>query len=279
MARRLRKREPEPEKPVRRAKSLDDLEPGPVEKPASATITRATFTMRAAEIRRQAAQDFITDPESRSVTFLWERVDRPYRKIVKLETLKCWAVDDNWLTRREQFWQEIEHKVLQHTAHRVFVQRIEELKRLTPASDALMEYLLPKTDSQGVILRYPMLTDEGKPHPYAGLPQLPLEIPPLDKFVVAFDKLHKLLMTKRGEVTSRSEQIPQRDGDSSALDPVGNAIPFSPEDIRQLSKHMLTLRQPELQSGVLEALEAIDSELASEDREALEDDEEEALDG
>lgn len=280
MARRLRKREhPAPvvlevPKPTRRARSLDDLEA-----PAQAAITRtaSTYTLRAAELRRLAAHEFITDPDSKSAKHLWDRADRPYRKLVRLATFQDWAVEDNWNTRRQQFWAEVEHKVLVEAGHKILVQRIEELGRLTPASDAMMEYLGPQRDpATGDWKRHPALDAEGKPHPFAGLPILPLVEPgvSIEKFVVSFDKLHKLLMTKRGEVTSRSEDVKRPgEGDSNPLDPTLSGIPFTKDDIRALSRQMLLMRQPELQGEVLEALGAIDAELEAEDQEALEDEE------
>jgi hypothetical protein len=230
--------------------------------------------MRVAEVRRAAAHDFITDPDGRSVRAWYEREDRPYQRLVRFATFETWAVDDEWNRRRDQFWAEVEHKVLQAAQHKVLVQRLREVNELTIATDAMAEYLRPIIGADGSIRRHPPLLDNEQPNPLAGLPVFPLELPPLDKFGKFWIDLHKLLMTKRGEVTSRSEDVRRPEG--SALDPATSAVPFSQEDIRNLARYALRMRQPELQGEVLEVLAEQDAERAVEDQEALEDEDSDA---
>jgi hypothetical protein len=277
VARRLRKRPAAPaEKPVRKARSLDDLEPAPK---AEVARSRSTYLVRVAEIRRQAGHEFITDPQGRSVRWWWEREDRDYRHVVKLATFEEWARDDEWVRRRDQFWLEIEFKVLQDAQHKLLVQRLREVNELTLATDAMSEYLRPLMDTNGHVRRHPERLDNGNPNPLAGLPIFPLEMPPIDKFGKLWIDMHKLLMVKRGEAISRSEETKRTDGGSDALDPATSSLPFTRDDIRNLARFALEMRQPELRGdgSVLEMLEHEDAERAVDDKEALDD--EEADDG
>lgn len=268
--------------PKRKARPLED------EAPAATVVSRSavprSYQLRQSEVRRQAAQDFITDQENRTVAYWWGRGDRPYRKLVTQRTFESWAHEDNWLVRRSQFWTEIQVRVLESQQHRILQQRLQEVAKLTDSADALAEYLHPIRDEAGHVRRHPAVLENGQPNPMAGLPIFPLEMPPMEKLGKMWVDMHKLLMVKRGEVTSRSESAtPQRPGDpddpvSSALDPTGSAVPFTPSDIEQFSKLWLLQRQPELQSentDVLDALIERESEQASEDQEALEQEEDE----
>ena len=258
MATRRKLKRPKPAPVKRTARSLDDVE---VPEPASTAIEkRSTYTVRAAEIRRQAAQDFITDPDGRKVEDLWNRGDRPYRDMVTLGTFQRWATEDDWLPRRERFWLEVEQRVYEQMGHKIALQRFQEVEELTTASNAMAEYLRPLVDrGTGMPQRHPDMLQNGQPNPLAGLPVFPLELPPMDKFIKSFVDVQKLLMLKRGEVTARSEErkVPTGGG---ALDPVSREVPWTPSDIRALARKALELRQPELQGASLEDLLGIEEE-------------------
>lgn len=268
----------------RRASSLDEDVPDRDVERAAAVIaktpppSRRTVVARLAEIRRVAAQEFITDPEARTVSWWHARDDRPYRTAVPLKTFEGWASADEWPSRRDHFWQRVEQRVLEHVQHELLQQRLREIAKITPTSDALLEYLSPRRDEDGRIVRYAERLPGGAPHPFAGLPVIPLinpEDPPyVEKVIKGFIDIHKLLMTKRGEVTQRSATVDQGAGGNplAVVDPVASAVPFSQEQISQLAQLALRMRQPELEGDALDKIAAYEREQAEADAAASEDD-------
>ncbi len=281
-ARRKKLRRPAKKKPARRAASLDDLLPDTPAQPVEAKLerapvpaTRGSYVVRVAELRRMAGIDFIRDPDGNTIDHWWAREDRPYHKAVKQKTFQEWAREDNWINRREQFWLEVEYKVLEDAKHKILVQKLREIDEVTVISDAMQEYLRPLRDPlTGDVKRYPEYDNEGKPHPLAGLPVFPLELPPMDKFAKSWIDVNKLLMTKRGEATSRSEtlQSEQTRVIAGGLDPTTSGVSFSREDIRRLAAYALKMKQPELQ-GENPLDDVIDIDEVEEPLEEAEEDE------
>ena len=146
--------------------------------------------------------------------------------------------------------------MLEEYGDRLFKKKMEEIGELTIAQDALLEYLAPRMDSTGAVERYPMVDDHGKAHEFGGLPVLPLDMPSADKVAKMIVEIGKLIMVKRGETTSRTENVTiEATGEKrrvTALDPVGAKVTFSQDDIRAMARTMLMRRQPELESSVLD---------------------------
>lgn len=200
--------------------------------------TKNTYTVRVNEIRSNAGVDYITDPDARSVEYWWNREDRPYKRAVTFNTFREWSTLDNWTSRREKFWLEVEDRVIAAKQHQIMMQRLKEVDELTEIRAPMMEYLQPLRDHEGRIVRH----DDGE---LEGLPKYPLALPSMEKFIKALIDLDKHLMLKRGEATARSEQLGQ-EGGGNPLDPVKTKASFSREDVRALSRYLLTMRQPEL---------------------------------
>lgn len=243
---------------------------------------RGTYRQRVAEIRRVAGQEYITDSEARSVRWWYDREDRTYKASVTWSTFEGWSTEDAWAERRQHFWTRVEQRVLEHVQHELLQQRLREIGRLTPASDAMLEYLEPRRGSDGQIQRHPALLD-GEPHPFAGLPVIPLLDPrrpsAIEKVVKSWIELHKTLMTKRGEVTQRTATVDQGQGSNplAVVDPVSSGVPFSPDQISQLAQLALRMRQPELEGDVLDKIAEYERTQAEADADAaeLDDDEKE----
>lgn len=205
------------------------------------------YFLRTSELRQSAAGDYITNPDSISIERLWERDDRAYKRTVSIRTFKNWAVEDDWARRREQFWQEIEARIIESHKHRILVRRLQEIDELTEVRDYMSEYLVPLKDENGQVRRHA----DGD---LKGLPMYGLKMPSLDRFMKAFIELDKELMLKRGEATSRTDNIGE-DGEPvlprvNALDPVAQRLNLSREDMHMLAKALLHRRQPELLLGI-----------------------------
>lgn len=281
----LRLRKKKVPAPARRASSLDDdIPPAVLDKKldAAAVVARAgrapsrrTYLARANEIRRVAAQEYITDPEARDVRWWYEREDRPYKDAVTWPTFTGWSAEDGWEERRQHFWTRVEQRVLEHVQHELLQQRLREIAKLTPASDALLEYLEPRRAPDGSVLRHPEWIGDER-NPYAGLPMIPLidpaRPPAVERVVKSFAELHKLLMTKRGEVTQRTATVDKGQGDNplAAVDPVSSGVPFSPEQISQLAQLALRMRQPELEGDALDKIAAYERAQEEADADASE---------
>lgn len=227
------------------AKRLDPAEGGP---------SVGTLQVRTTEVRQQAAIDYITDSESRSVEWWWNNEDRSYKRIVAFRTFKAWSDFDQWISRRERFWQEIEERVLMHKQHQILIQRLKEIDLITEGADAMREWLLPLRDKSGKIRRHAPEHEDGKENILAGLPMFALEMPDFDKFVKMYIEMDRLLMLKRGEVTGRTETVPPGERPLGSLDPVGSKVAISKEEARELAKVMLRLRQPELSNYDLDSV-------------------------
>jgi hypothetical protein len=223
-------------------------------------VSRGNFKLRLNDARQTAAVDYITDPERRPAAYHHSRIDREYSSACALDTFQSWATEDKWVDRRAKFWEEIEARVMKEYGDQLFKKKMLEVGELTLAQDSILEYLLPRTNPDGSVARYPTIDpDTGKPHEYAGLPVLPLDLPSMDKVAKMLVEVAKVIMVKRGETTSRTEQVTvEATGETrrvTALDPVGGKVSFSREDIRAMSRLLLMRRQPELEADTIDVPE------------------------
>jgi len=222
-----------------------------------AAVRRARFS----EIRRRAGQDYVMDPDQRSVEFWHGHPDRPYSDEVALRTFREWAYTDEWNPKRTHLWEELEWRVHEAMKEKLFEQRITEINARTEERDAMFEYLRPRRDAAGEIERYPLFTiviekdkkgedvEVQKPHPFGGLPVLPLPFKDMGDAVRSAVKFEQHLMTMRGESTSRTEHITRSDPAKAGMliDPVASAADIiSDDDIHAMSRALLRQRQPEL---------------------------------
>lgn len=209
---------------------------------AEATLvprTKAGLIVRSNELRQIAAIEYITDPEAHTVEWWWSREDRPYKRTVAFNTFRDWCTSDNWSSRRDKFWSEIEQRVLEEKQHQLLMQRLKEVDELTEVRGAMMEYMQPLRNPDGTIKRY----EDGR---LTGLPEFPLELPSMEKFVTSLINVDKLLMLKRGETINRSETITNEQERASVALGGGAKASFSRDEIQALSRYMLKMRQPEL---------------------------------
>jgi len=217
------------------------------------------YTIRLDDSRQRAGVDYITDPERRPLRYHYGRADRAYASMVVFETFEKWCRDNRWVARREQFWDEIEARVMKEWGDRLFKKKLEEIGQLTLAQDAMIEYLTPLKNGDGSVRRHGALDESGKPNPYHGLPVFPLKLPSADKLAKMVVEVAKIIMVKRGETTSRTEQVTHETTGEvrrvSALDPVGAKVSFSKDDILAMSRLLLLRRQPELEHTALDVPE------------------------
>lgn len=204
-----------------------------------------TVPLQVMTLRKQAGYDYVTDPDGRSVRWHYEREDREYSSSLKWSTFEKWSKVDGWVAKRREFWEQIEERTLQHLQDEILRVRLEELAEMSEKSRPyMMEYMQPLRDEEDNVLRHPMRLRSGEPHPHAGLPVFPLEMPSIDKFIRAFLQLDERIMLKRGEAVTRTESI--GDGRSktsvTALDPVGSLMNLSPEEARSMAKSLLKQR-------------------------------------
>lgn len=229
--------------------------------------SKRAYYVKGHELRLMAARDYIFDADQSAVDDLYERPDRPYSERVSLHTFKKWAYEDGWTPRRDKFWEEHEQRVYERMRDQLLRQRLEEVRKRTEERDAMAAYLRPRRDPDtDEILYHPhtvtetYVDDDGeertttRPHPLAGLPILPLEVPRLDQFVNAFVKFDQHLMVMRGEASSRTEQITRGPEDAAGrgrvsgdlVDPVAAGMHIDDEDIQHMARELLRRRQPEL---------------------------------
>jgi hypothetical protein len=197
-------------------------------------VRKLAYLSRIEVARQQAAIDYITDPEGRSMDFHFRRSDRAYSKLVHMRTWDHWASLDRWTDRREQFWKEIEQKLMNEWRDRLVAMRLTEIEEMTKVRGYMAEYLSPLKDNKGEVKR----------DPETGLPVYGLYLPKMDGFINMFLALDKQIMLKRGEATTRTEGSEEMHVGS--LDPVSAQTKLSKEDLRAMARVMVLRRQPEL---------------------------------
>lgn len=209
-----------------------------------------------AEMRKHAGVDYITDPDGRSLDYHYNRDDRTYKKKISIETFRKWSMMDKWPARRDQYWSEIEIRTLEGLQDKILQMRLEELGELTESRNYMAEYLQPLRDEDGNVRRHPTHDEHGNPHPQAGLPMFPLELPRFDRFIKALLDLDERVMLKRGEAITRTETVGAKTRvKTTALDPVGSLMNLTPAEAKRLAQNLLRQRMGERYEGVLDLVE------------------------
>jgi hypothetical protein len=203
-------------------------------------------------IRHQGMIDFVTDPDCRSAQYHFERADRHYGRYVSWPTFSEWCTEDDWVARREQFWDQLSLKILDQEQERLLAEQKREIEQLQHVRSHLIEHLMPLMKASGEVMRYPKRDKHGEKHPLAGKPVLPYGFTSYDKAIRSMLEVDKQLMLKRGEVTTRSEAaaMPTEDGtaqpSTSPLDPATRTVQFTPDQLRAMSRSLLREAQPGL---------------------------------
>jgi hypothetical protein len=218
-------------------------------------------------VRHQGMIDFVTDPDRRTATYHYHRPDRGYQKYVNYKTFAQWASDDEWVVRRDQFWNEISVRILEQQQEQLLALQQKEAEELMELRGLIMEHLQPARKENGEVLRYPMKDQFGEDHPLANKPILPYPIRSYDKVIKAYLEVDERLMLRRGEVTARVEQVAQQPDNegpvpvtASPLDPVTRTVKFSEQQLRMLAREVLKQGQPELAQPL-----AIDGDVGADD--------------
>lgn len=234
----------------RRGRPLVSAYQKEVVEPAVSDPSPKNYVVRVQDMRQTAGIAYITDPEARSAQWHYDNGTPSdpelWNRQIALRTFMTWCKEDRWRDRRDQFWTEVEDRVLSARRDQILSQRLAEIDELTDIRASMSEYLRPMKTPTGDVLRHPL------GHDLEGLPMFPLKLPTMDKFTKMFIELDRQLMLKRGEATARSETSdPTKDPTRriGALDPVSASVSFNRDDLRAMAKLILYRRQPELVSG------------------------------
>jgi hypothetical protein len=219
-------------------------------------VEAGRFASRA--IREAAGTDYITDIDGHTVRWHYERKDRSYSESVGWKAFEIWSMNDRWKERRKLFWVQIEERVRQHFGDRILRQRLDDMEKFETLINVFDGYLQPLKNDDGSI----------KLNKETGLPVFALEMPPLDKFMTMYLKLHERVMLLRGEATKRTETV-----EASVVDAHkrGRLAPqISSEDARAmartlLEKRMLVDRAPPVVVASQEAKDAVHVSSARDD--------------
>lgn len=250
------RRPPKPRKSTKQAKPLlaaglaSEIVPSNGRQvPAHMPQPGPAFGRQVAVLRKIAATDFIVDPDGHSIRWHYERSDRLYEKTVAWRTFEGWALKDNWTTRRDGWWEQIEARVRDHMGDEILRRRLRDLEKLERRIEVLDRFLEPLVDEHGEL----RLSDDG-------LPTFGLKLPDMDKFVGMYLKLHERVMLLRGEATSRTEQTRITGDDSPLNEHLRDRSRIAPKitrmDARAMARAMLEDREPALggsPGGVIDA--------------------------
>lgn len=208
-----------------------------------APVRSSTVSNKA--LRDLAEIDYVTDPEDRPLRYHYERADRDYKEIVAWTTYERWATEGRWVERRAWYFEQIKTRIIATRLDKLVEQRLSEIETLSEDVQLLHEWIRPLRDANGQVKRYPDFDNEGLPHPFAGLPQYAVPFTRMEKAIAAFIALDQHLMLKRGEATSRSDNVngPAR---PSVLDPQKMLSTVSKEEVQAMARALLLKRQPEL---------------------------------
>lgn len=228
-------------------------------KKASIVPTKKTIKAAVKNIRLQAAQDYIADPEGRSVRYHYERDDRDYQEAVTYDGFVRWSQADSWTDRRQQFWEEIEVRMLAHMRDEILQARFERLSKMKEAVSYAEEYMMPLRDPKtGEVLRHELTHAE-----YPGLPKYPLKLPSMEKFVRMIMEIQDKIRLDSGEAVTRSETLSSGKTKVSvtALDPVVDSMKLDPNEARSLARTLLRERF----GDQMEDAEVLDGEVVEAD--------------
>lgn len=220
--------------------------PGKFKKPALGKVK--SITLLSSDIRRQAEEDYITDPDSNSIDWHYKRDDRSYKKACAIDTFRHWAKAGKWSERRIQYWEEIQKRLLAHIQDRLLDQRIKEVEDLHTIKSAVGEYLNPLIDDDGEVIR----------NEETGLPKFGVEMPSLDKLVKVYLDLDLRIALKTGDVTNRTETVTANgeEGPRGRLlnsgDPVSNLMNIQPHEAKALARKLLLDRNARLDEDIID---------------------------
>lgn len=203
--------------------------------------------------------DYVTDPEDRTLRWHYERTDREYSKVISLSAFESWSRDDGWVSGRSDYYRAIEDRIITERLDRMLQHRFKEIDDIAEDLKYMHEWVTPLRDQNGYVRRYPLWTTVGDPkkgelktemHPFAGLPMYALPFKSMEGLVDAFLKLDERLMLKRGDATSRTEDLSAAKAGNrpSVLDPKTIITQVSKEERAAMAKALLLKRQPELLS-------------------------------
>lgn len=217
----------------------------------STTLTKRRPT-GIADVRRRAEREFLQDADGHTVD--WHFENGGYKKYISIHAFRLWAQHDEWVTRRVDYWNRIQARLLDHLSDRLLQERIAELKTMREIRGAITEVLMPLRDQKtGEILR----------NPETGLPKFALELPTYDRVVKAFLELDLRIGLRTGDVTDRVEAVGA--GERSLLDdPVAQNVKLTTEEARLMARRLLLARHAHLKDD-----QAIDVEAEDGDDEAL----------
>lgn len=210
---------------------------------------RAEFARQNKVLRNQAGTDFVVDDQGRSIRYHYERKDRLYSDTVGWDSFQRWAIEDKWVDRRAEFWEQMENRVIANYADKIFRARITEMGKLETMIEKYEQYLLPLKDPKTGKIKF----DKN------GLPEFGLKLPTFDKFAEMYLKFHERLLLLRGEATNRSEQIGREQISVTAHtdDPASATPRLNRGEARAMARALLHERQKEL-AVLPEDTEAID---------------------
>ncbi len=188
------------------------------------------------EVKRQSEVAFVQDPDGNTSEWHWQ--NGIAHKYVSLSQYNKWVGDGGWISRRVEYWRQIQDRLLDNLSDKILEQRIAELKDMKQVRDAIVEMLQPIQDKEGNVVRDAV----------TGLPQFHVALPPYDRLVRAFIELDTRMGVKGGDVTDRIAIV---DGRASRTTMVtgGRAqelLKLTTEEAQHLARQLLLKRNNRL---------------------------------
>ena len=163
---------------------------------ADSSVTAEDLSKQIKRLRKTALTDFLADLDAHSVRWHYEREDRQNSALVTFVQFTHWSARDQWHAKREAYWEQIEQRVRDGIKEEVAHRRVTDLKKFEALTESLEIYLLPLRDP----------TTGNVVFDAAGLPTFPLKMPPMDRYVDMYLKLHARAMQLRDGVTEQAGQ-------------------------------------------------------------------------
>lgn len=208
---------------------------------------KRSFPMGTAQLIRKAEAEFIKDEEGRSVD--WHFQNGEWEKYIAIDTFRAWSKKYKWVSRRIEYWENIQTRLLNHLADKILDQKFKELGQLQELKEAVAVMLKPLSDEDGKIL-----IDE------RGLPQFAVDLPPYDRLVKAFLELDQRIALRTGDVTQRIEISNDEAAESKpterrllSSEEAATFMSISPEQARSMARQLLMERNEHLEDDVIDA--------------------------
>lgn len=119
-----------------------------VGRPSKTKIEVTSEAPTPAWVRRMAAQNYVGDPEGRSIRWWYE--NDPMCQIVTMDTMNRWAAVDGWVERRRQFLDKLNRRAESRMANAVFRARLEDLKKREQLMRLAEQRLNPQSPEQAL---------------------------------------------------------------------------------------------------------------------------------